>query len=72
MTGQAEKATAFLGLHRGESPWLLPNPRDAGSAKLLASLGFRALATTSSGFPEPTCFTTGAFQEAVRGLLAAR
>lgn len=40
----------FLDLHRPGSPLLLPNPWDAGSAKLLASLGFRALATTSSGF----------------------
>jgi 2-methylisocitrate lyase-like PEP mutase family enzyme len=47
---QAEKATRFLELHRGFRPLLLPNPWDAGSAKLLASLGFAALATTSSGF----------------------
>src|SRR5437764_12818802 len=40
----------FLELHRGESPLLIPNPWDAGSAKLLESIGFQALATTSSGF----------------------
>ncbi len=40
----------FLELHRGERPLLLPNPWDLGSAKLLASLGFKALATTSGGF----------------------
>src|SRR3954451_21266498 len=40
----------FRALHDGDSPLLLPNPWDAGSAKLLASLGFQALATTSSGF----------------------
>lgn len=40
----------FLALHQGDGPLLLPNPWDEGSAKLLASLGFRALATTSSGF----------------------
>jgi 2-methylisocitrate lyase-like PEP mutase family enzyme len=40
----------FLALHKPGSPLLLPNPWDAGSAKLLASLGFEALATTSSGF----------------------
>jgi 2-methylisocitrate lyase-like PEP mutase family enzyme len=50
MTGHAEKARRFLALHRGEQPLLLPNPWDRGSAKLLASLGFRALATTSSGY----------------------
>ncbi len=48
--GQAEKARAFLALHRRPEPLLLPNPWDAGSAVLLASLGFEALATTSSGF----------------------
>jgi 2-methylisocitrate lyase-like PEP mutase family enzyme len=50
MTGQAEKAARFLDLHRAGQPLLLPNPWDQGSAKLLASLGFQALATTSSGF----------------------
>jgi 2-methylisocitrate lyase-like PEP mutase family enzyme len=49
MSGQAERAERFLALHRGERPLLLPNPWDPGSAKLLASLGFEALATTSSG-----------------------
>jgi len=43
-------AERFLALHGGGDPLLLPNPWDVGSAKLLASLGFRALATTSSGF----------------------
>jgi 2-methylisocitrate lyase-like PEP mutase family enzyme len=50
MTSQTEKAARFLELHRPGSPLLLPNPWDQGSAKLLASLGFQALATTSSGF----------------------
>jgi 2-methylisocitrate lyase-like PEP mutase family enzyme len=50
MTSQTEKAALFLALHRPGSPLLLPNPWDQGSAKLLASLGFAALATTSSGF----------------------
>jgi 2-methylisocitrate lyase-like PEP mutase family enzyme len=40
----------FLALHEGESPLLIPNPWDRGSAMMLASLGFKALATTSSGF----------------------
>lgn len=48
-SGQAERAERFLALHRSERPLLLPNPWDAGSAKLLAGLGFKALATTSSG-----------------------
>jgi 2-methylisocitrate lyase-like PEP mutase family enzyme len=39
----------FLELHHGDSPLLLPNPWDVGSAKILQNLGFHALATTSSG-----------------------
>src|SRR5215218_1995143 len=42
--------TDFLALHHESTPLLLPNPWDVGSAKLLASLGFEALATTSGGF----------------------
>jgi 2-methylisocitrate lyase-like PEP mutase family enzyme len=42
--------TDFLSLHRPGRPLLMPNPWDIGSAKLLESLGFEALATTSSGF----------------------
>ncbi len=47
---QADKAERFLALHRGDTPLLMPNPWDPGSARLLATLGFPALATTSSGF----------------------
>jgi 2-methylisocitrate lyase-like PEP mutase family enzyme len=43
-------ATRFLGLHHQERPLLLANAWDVGSAKLLASLGYQALATTSSGY----------------------
>jgi 2-methylisocitrate lyase-like PEP mutase family enzyme len=50
MSEQSAKASRFLSLHHDETPLLLPNPWDAGSAKLLAWLGFKALATTSSGF----------------------
>src|SRR5262252_5137186 len=50
MTDQTQLAERFLALHRPGDPLLLPNPWDAGSARLLASLGFEALATTSSGF----------------------
>ena len=46
----AARAVVFRGLHRPGAPLLMPNPWDAGSAKVLASLGFAALATTSSGF----------------------
>src|SRR5215510_1337918 len=50
MISQADKAQRFLELHRPGEPLLMPNPWDLGSARLLASLGFAALATTSSGF----------------------
>ena len=53
-TSQERKAAAFRALHEGE-PFVIPNPWDAGSAKVLAALGFQALATTSSGF----AFTLG-------------
>lgn len=46
---QAEKAETFRALHDGE-PFLIPNPWDAGSARMLQALGFKALATTSAGF----------------------
>jgi 2-methylisocitrate lyase-like PEP mutase family enzyme len=52
--GQHEKGAAFRALHDGE-PFVIPNPWDAGSAKVLAGLGFKALASTSSGF----AFTLG-------------
>jgi 2-methylisocitrate lyase-like PEP mutase family enzyme len=51
---QAQKAAAFRALHEGE-PFIIPNPWDAGSARVLEALGFEALATTSSGF----AFTLG-------------
>ncbi len=51
---QERKAAAFAALHEGE-PFVIPNPWDAGSARVLEALGFRALATTSSGF----AFTLG-------------
>ncbi|HSZ03907.1 MAG TPA: isocitrate lyase/phosphoenolpyruvate mutase family protein [Solirubrobacteraceae bacterium] len=50
MTTHAEKATRFLELHRQERPLLLANAWDVGSARLLASVGYQALATTSSGY----------------------
>jgi 2-methylisocitrate lyase-like PEP mutase family enzyme len=50
MTSQTEKAARFGELHRPGNPLLLPNPWDPGSARVLASLGFHALATTSSGY----------------------
>jgi 2-methylisocitrate lyase-like PEP mutase family enzyme len=50
VTPDGDKAARFLALHSGPTPLLIPNPWDVGSARVLASLGFQALATTSSGF----------------------
>ena len=49
MSTQQEKAIAFRALHARAGVFIIPNAWDAGSAKLLASLGFEALATTSLG-----------------------
>jgi 2-methylisocitrate lyase-like PEP mutase family enzyme len=54
MTRQERKAAAFRALHT-DGAFVIPNPWDAGSAQVLAALGFKALATTSSGF----AFTLG-------------
>ena len=42
MPTQAEKAARFRALHEGPAPFLMPNPWDAGSARILAGLGFAA------------------------------
>ncbi|MDD1527120.1 2-methylisocitrate lyase [Bradyrhizobium sp. WBOS7] len=49
MTSQLDKATAFRALHERRDAFIIPNPWDAGTAKLLAAMGFEALATTSLG-----------------------
>src|SRR5690349_5690950 len=54
MRAQQQRAAAFRALHEGE-PFVIPNPWDSGSARVLEALGFKALATTSSGF----AFTLG-------------
>lgn len=46
---QSAKAEQFRQLHRRDHPFILPNPWDAGSAKILEGMGFEALATTSAG-----------------------
>jgi len=51
---QRERGARFAALHEGE-PFVIPNPWDAGSARVLEALGFPALTTTSSGF----AFTLG-------------
>ena len=49
MPSQSQKAADFRALHEGD-PFVIPNPWDIGSARVLEALGFKALATTSSGF----------------------
>jgi 2-methylisocitrate lyase-like PEP mutase family enzyme len=58
---QREKAERFAALHAGD-PFVIPNPWDAGSARVLEALGFEALATTSSGF----AFTLGRLDGGVK------
>jgi 2-methylisocitrate lyase-like PEP mutase family enzyme len=55
MKTQLEKGLAFRGLHQRNGAFIIPNPWDIGSARMLAQLGFEALATTSSGY----AFTMG-------------
>ena len=50
MLTQAEKGQAFRSLHERDSAFIIPNPWDVGTARLLAHLGFEALATTSMGY----------------------
>ncbi|MHC2439075.1 isocitrate lyase/PEP mutase family protein [Bradyrhizobium sp. USDA 4451] len=49
MRTQADKAARFRELHQRPGAFIIPNPWDAGTAKLLAAMGFEALATTSLG-----------------------
>ena len=50
MRTQMEKAVAFQALHERKEAFIIPNPWDVGTARLLAHLGFEALATTSAGY----------------------
>ncbi|PRC91936.1 isocitrate lyase/PEP mutase family protein [Solimicrobium silvestre] len=50
MLTQAEKGKAFRALHENKGAFIIPNPWDVGTARLLASLGFESLATTSAGY----------------------
>jgi 2-methylisocitrate lyase-like PEP mutase family enzyme len=55
MPTQAEKAQLFRSLHQRDHAFIIPNPWDIGTARMLAALGFEALATTSMGY----AFSTG-------------
>jgi 2-methylisocitrate lyase-like PEP mutase family enzyme len=50
MRSAEDKAIAFRALHRRDGAFVIPNPWDVGSARILAHLGFEALATTSAGY----------------------
>jgi len=50
MATQAEKGRSFRALHERDTPFIIPNPWDRGTARLLACLGYEALATTSAGY----------------------
>src|SRR5215470_11235489 len=50
MLTQTEKGNTFRALHERSSAFIIPNPWDVGTARLLAHLGFEALATTSAGY----------------------
>jgi 2-methylisocitrate lyase-like PEP mutase family enzyme len=52
MRSQEEKAATFRALHERPGAFIIPNPWEAGTAKILAALGFEALATTSSGLAQ--------------------
>lgn len=52
MTSQQEKCRAFAALHQSSGSFLIPNPYDLGSARVLERLGFQALATSSAGFAQ--------------------
>lgn len=57
---QQSKAAAFRELHHRDGAFVIPNPWDVGTARILASMGFEALATTSAGFAFSLGLTDGA------------
>jgi 2-methylisocitrate lyase-like PEP mutase family enzyme len=61
MPTQAEKGATFRALHERKQAFIIPNPWDIGSARLLAHMGFEALATTSMGY----AFSVGKMDGAV-------
>jgi 2-methylisocitrate lyase-like PEP mutase family enzyme len=50
MITQSEKGSIFRALHERDGAFILPNPWDLGGVRMLAHLGFEALATTSAGY----------------------
>jgi 2-methylisocitrate lyase-like PEP mutase family enzyme len=70
MHTQTEKAQSFRALHERSGIFIMPNPWDAGTAKLFASLGFEALATTSLGFASSRGRTDGTLSVSREELIA--
>jgi 2-methylisocitrate lyase-like PEP mutase family enzyme len=70
MRTQAERARAFRTLHERPGIFVMPNPWDAGTAKLFASLGFEALATTSFGLANALGRVDGALAVSREELIA--
>lgn len=76
MRTQAEKAMVFRELHERAGAFIIPNPWDIGTARLLAQLGFEALATTSAGFAfsmgqRDNSVDRGAMMEHVHAIVSA-
>ncbi|MEU7067490.1 isocitrate lyase/phosphoenolpyruvate mutase family protein [Streptomyces sp. NPDC046161] len=67
---QYARAVAFRDLHAGPGPFVVPNPWDAGTARILASFGFAALATTGAGLAHSLGRPDGANQVGRAELLA--
>jgi len=65
MSSQTDKAIAFRALHERPGAFIIPNPWDAGTARLLASLGFEALATTSLGLANMLGHASGVTRDEV-------
>ena len=57
---QAEKAETFRALHARDGAFVIPNPWDIGTARILETLGFEALATTSAGYAHSRGLKDGA------------
>src|SRR5260221_2826740 len=76
MKTQAEKGKEFRDLHARDRAFIIPNPWDVGSARILEKLGFEALATTSAGYAfsvgkQDGAVTRDEMIEHVRALAAA-
>jgi 2-methylisocitrate lyase-like PEP mutase family enzyme len=65
MPNQLEKAESFRALHQRPGAFIIPNPWDAGTARLLAAMGFEALATTSLGLANMLGSTGASLQEMI-------